>query len=632
MKISTDEILKWRVEIDNAEKFKEENFGSYGRGKKSLAGESVDYFDFGISERVIKSSDSEELMVLFNAIHVIVKNVLPSLYYKNPYIISLPKRKNIEDEVSAPYAGAILNYYHRELNIKSANQEVLFNSFVTGMGVSKISYTTKFGSMPTEENVKEEQKEREDGKRKTLLAKLGLRKDKKEKETKSNPELNEYIRSESPYVVSVNPFNFGIDPRATDISNANYVYEIITKRLKDVKEDKEYKNTSELNGRLMKDISNDKVPESQIEDFKLIDIVEIYYKTSEGINYLVLAFDESNTHALRHDKFIYDIDGFPYETLYFNKHPHRLYPISDIEKIKPLQDRITQTIENILDQLDKFTPKLIVDSTGITEEGKRALTQGGIGAIVFTNKNPNEVVREAMLTQIKGDLMVFVDKLMEIIGITVGLTKAQLLGMTQASTATEAQIGQAGQNLRTSDKTDSVNDFLNRQARKLWQVTRQFVDLEEISLITGEESVDSRTGIAKYSWMPDINPKMAEKLSKGEYRFDIAVGSSEKPDLPILRKQIENFVNILGGKGVLQAIAAQGYKIELVEIIREYLSLFPDMFNNPGRIIKPMAQQPQVQGGGNPAANQQLAAQPPPNMADIISGSAGEKGGQIPLA
>lgn len=211
------------------------------------------------------------------------------------------------------------------------------------------------------------------------------------------------------------------------------------------------------------------------------------------------------------------------------------------------------------------------------------------------------------------------------------------MGMTNAQTATEAQIGQAGQNLRLSDKFDYVGDFANRQARKLWQVIQQFVDLEEVQLITGDQGIDEVTGLAKFSWMPQVDSNLAENLSEGEYRFKIEVGSLEKPDLPVLRSQIERMAGVLQQEGVLQAFQMQGYKINLAEIFKRYLQLFPDVFTDVGKIIQPIGPQTQglipngmpQQGGGN--MNSQSSPQPP-NMADIISQVGGEKGGNPPLA
>ncbi len=332
------------------------------------------------------------------------------------------------------------------------------------------------------------------------------------------------------------------------------------------------------------------------------------------------------------------MDGFQFEILSFNKHNHKLYPIPDINIIKGLQDRINTSFENILEQVDKYVPKIFVDETALTVEGSRALRDGNVGAIVNCNKNPTEVVKEASFVQLKGDMVVLVDKLLEIVMLETGLTKAQLMGMSSAQTATEAQLEQGGQNLRLSDKFDLVADFASKQARKLWQVVQQFVDLDELQLIVGERGIDDVTGLPKFSWLPDITSEMSDKLSKGEYRFKIDVTSIEKPDLPILRQQIERIAQLLIQDGVIQTFQMQGYKIELAEFAKAYLKLFPYVFIDIGKIIKPITQNttglmpPQApqgqQGGPNNMANMPKSSQAP-NMADIISSAAGEKG-QVP--
>ena len=639
VKISGDEIRKWRVEIDNAEKFKEEHFGKRFNGKVG-AGENIDYFDIGFSQRYLDSARKDYSDVngvtTINIINPIVKNIIPTLYYKNPNVTVIPKRK--EDEGSALLVSHILNYYMDELDIKKTNKQSIFDAYVLGFGVVKIGYTTRFGTNPTDENIKQEKKERDKEKQKGLLEKLGLRR-KKEEEIKQNPELDEYIRSESPFIQYINPFNFGIDPAATSIYTARYVYEKVTKLLSDVKKDRSYKNTKDLEGTFIEGADESKIPDTMIDEFKTVDLYEIHYKTDEGINILVLAKDGRDTVALRDDKSVYNMDGFQYELLAFNKHNHRLYPISDVDIIKGLQDRANNTFDNILDQVDKYVPKLGIDETSITEGGKVNLETGDIGAVVYFNgsKSIRESVQELGFTQVKGDLVALIDKIVDVMTIETGLTRAQLTGLTQAQTATEAQIGQAGQNLRISDKLDTVNDFASCQLRKLWQVIQQFVDLEEIELITGEQQYDETTGLSQFSWLPDIDSVMAEKLSKGEYRFGIELGATEKPDLPILRKQLEGLANILMGKGVMEAFQMQGFKINLAELLKRYLQMFPDVFKDIGKIIQPITQQtgglipPQGQGqpsganGATPANMQQLQANPP-NTADIISSLGGEKG------
>jgi len=624
IKISSEEIGKWRIELDNAEKFRDEQLGENKVSQLSKSGENIDYFESG-------SSREYENNTTINVIYPIVKNIIPTLYWKNPYITAIPKRT--EDENSAPYAGALLNHYYEELDVKSVNRQVIFDAYVIGMGVCKMGYATQFGSDIPDDDL---EKNREKDKKRGLLEKLGLRKPKPEEE-KQLVELNEYIKSENPYIIWVNPFDFIIDPSANSIFTARWVAQKVTKILKEVKGNSSYANTSTLEGTQSEETLTEKVPITQIDNFKTIDLYEIHYKTDEGIRILTLAKDAGDYKPLRHEKSIYEMDGFQFEVLSFNKHNHKLYAKSDIDVVKGLQDRISLTFDNILDQMDKYVPKIFVDETAMTEQGKKALRDGDIGSICYTNKDPNSVVKEANFTQLKADLSVFIDKMLEIMMLETGLTRAQLMGMTNAQTATEAQIGQAGQNLRLSDKFDYVGDFANRQARKLWQVIQQFVDLEEVQLITGDQGIDEVTGLAKFSWMPQVDSNLAENLSEGEYRFKIEVGSLEKPDLPVLRSQIERMAGVLQQEGVLQAFQMQGYKINLAEIFKRYLQLFPDVFTDVGKIIQPIGPQTQglipngmpQQGGGN--MNSQSSPQPP-NMADIISQVGGEKGGNPPLA
>ena len=639
--ISDDEIRRWRLEIDQAENFRRDEFGSNLKGEIKGVGENIGYFEKGFSARYLEdySKIDSNYLVPLNIIYPIVKNIIPSLYYRNPYIVAIPKRK--QDEDSSSYVSAIVNHFYKQIDVKRVNQHIIFDAYVLGMGVCKLGYATRFG-MDIEDL--ELEKKRQQEKKKGILEMLGLRKPKTPEELPKNIDLNESIIAENPYAIWVNPFNFGIDPSANSIYEANYCYEKIVTKLDLVKNNKNYKNTKDLKGMDLEPTYQKDIPTTQIEKFKPIELYEIHYKTDDGINILVLAKDQNDYVALRHDKSIYEIDGFQYETLTFNKHGHKLYPKSEVDITKPLQDRINNTFENILEQLDKFMTKLAYDETGVTEAGKKALRDGMLGSLVACNKNPSEVIKEISFTQVKGDLMVLIDKMVDIISLETGITRAMLTGLTSAETATEAQIGQAGQNLRISDKADMVADFSNRQGRKLWQIIRQFVDLEEIELITGDTAFDDVTGTPRYSWLDPIDRLMQDKLITGKYDFQIEVGSTQKPDLPVLRKQVENMVNILGGKGVLEAFAAQGYKIELAEIFKKYLQMFPDVFTNISRIIKPIQTpqqamlpppeggQPQGTGGAGVGVIPQQRQANPPTPADIVSSMGGEKGGQIPLA
>ena len=83
----------------------------------------------------------------------------------------------------------------------------------------------------------------------------------------------------------------------------------------------------------------------------------------------------------------------------------------------------------------------------------------------------------------------------------------------------------------------------------------------------------------------------------------------------------------------------QGYKLELAEVIRMVLKLYPELLVEPGRILKPIGPQtqgmiqpqlPPGQGGQALGSLPQQTQAAAPNFADIASAAAGEKGGQVP--
>ena len=80
-------------------------------------------------------------------------------------------------------------------------------------------------------------------------------------------------------------------------------------------------------------------------------------------------------------------------------------------------------------------------------------------------------------------------------------------------------------------------------------------------------------------------------MRRGEYDFEIEVGSTQKPDLAIVRKQFENFFSILARTDVILLMQQQGKKVDLAELLRMYLSLFPEMVKDVGKVIQNITSQ-----------------------------------------
>jgi len=625
------DIARWRTEILLAEKFRNEEFGQYTDKQRTKAGENIDYFEQGFSQGFTtanagSASGDEYITTTLNLFHVVAKLIVPSLYFQNPKVSVRPKRKLDED--SAPIVKETVNYYYKEIRADEENELTVWDAYCLNKGITKVGYATKFGMDIADPSIKKKKPVDR------LLERIGLKKENKEDVIK--PEINQKIIAESPYIKWVSPFKFLKDSRARTLDEAMWCAEEFDKTVAELKKNKKYKNTSNLRGSPpdMPKQSGINVFESQIEEFSVVRVYQIEYRNENKYYMLVLAKDGEVFKELYHEERIYEIDGFQYDELEFNKHGHLQYKRSDLTKIKSVQDRISSTFDAILDQTDRFIPKIAYDSTAVSPQGVKALKDGDIGAVIECSKPPREAIQEIGLTQFKADLKSLIDEMTKVITIMTGVTQSKLLGISTGRTATGETIAQGGENIRLAEMGKSVQQLANRQATKLWQVIKQFVPLEELQIITGESGVDPKTGRPIYTWLDEIDTEMSQKLAEGQYRFDIEVGSTQKIDSDTISKKIENFVSIIANPNVIALIQQQGKKLDVAELVRIWLRNNPEIVRDESKIIQDINDNTQglvdaqgilvgqpggeTQGSQNNALEAQRAEPAPSGIADTF--------------
>lgn len=646
IRLTPDELSRWRAEIDLGVEFRDKEFGTYRQQQPgappqtTLAGKNLDYFEQGA-----RSDETSEPPL--NIVFPIVKNVVPTLFYQNPRANAIPEERSESSGDDAFYASELINRDLRDADFrfKETSQQTVFDSYVLGFGVVKIGYATEFGVdvLPTKAEDKQKLREKlKVGVTQTLEA-LGLKTPKAPETEPQQVQADTTIRSEHPYLQWISPFDFVIDPRARDLTDARWVAQRIRRTLGEIKRDRRYgASKSELNPEAVDD---DRIPDSYIEEFQTADVWEVHYKDLDsptGIRVLTFAATQTQTKALLHDDSEYDLGGWQYEWLVLNKHGHRLYPISTLSVIRPLLDRINSSLDAILEQVDKFQAKIAYNER-VTKDGEMALDAPTIGARVKVSGE--EDVRGAIaviaMEQVKADLLGFINQIVDLIILITGLTRAQLTGLTTAQTATEAQIGQSGQNLRRTDEANQVGSWVNRTVTKLWRVKAQFQDFEAIDLPQDAPIADPMTGVASVQWFPPIDAIRAQRLKASRFRFVIEVGSIQKPNLEIVRAQFEQFVRALMEPVVTNGLALEGKRLSAAEIIRQWSRFFSeyglsDINKMVVPIQDPMQQQALMnfgQPGGAPSnGNGNRLTGSVPNQADMISQVAGEKGMGVPLA
>ena len=573
-----NDLERWRVEIELAEKFRKDRFGEYSEKEHRISGRNIDYFERGFTYlyNAATTINEQEMITTLNLIHSVVKIMMPSIVFQNPKILATPEK--MDSQETAPVVTNTLNYYYERSKVSKTNDSVAWDAYVLGHGYSKTGYATKFGiDLP---DAKKKPKSVID---KTLEA-VGLKEPKEDEVT--HPEMNYSIVSENPYVDYVSPFNFLRDYRVNTMEESMWVCQEFRKSVKQMKKNKKYKSTSNLTGS-EPDVSRrdmSAMSQSEIEDFRFVDLYEIHYRNDDEIYLLIISKDNEIWRAHYHEKSAYKLSGWQFEELTFNKTRHNSFAVSDITKISNLQDRFTSTLEGILEQVDSFVPKIGYNENAVTPEGINNLKNGDIGALVPCTKDPRESLHELNLTQLKADLKVLLENFIDLVAMQTGLTKAQIMGVATGETATSEQIAQGGFNARVSALNKTFDEYAQSQAEKLWQVVKQFVELTDLELINGQNGIDEQ-GRPLYNWLT-VDGETSEKMQVGQYNISIEVGSTQKSDLPTVRKQFENMFSILARTDVITIMQQQGDKVVLSELLKPYLQLFPDVVNSVGRVIQ----------------------------------------------
>lgn len=648
--ISDDQLKRWRAEIEVGVEHRQKEFGTYelqqagAAPKASGAGLNIEAFEQGARDDPEEGTGSAPLNLIFP----IVRTILPTLFYQNPRVNAIPDERKEEASDDAFYVSELTNRDLRDpdFRFKEIGNLITFDGTVPGVGVCKIGYATEFGQdiLPTKQETKQRLREKLKQQVSNAMEAVGLPPITKPPEPEPEKVQDDLtIRSESPYVRWVSPFDFCIDPRAHDLTDARWVAQCIRRTVAEIKRDRRYhRDRYKLVGDPLEDA---RIQESFLEEFQTVEVWEVHYKNPEsptGITILSFAATQLLTVPLLHEHNVYDIGGWQYEWLVPNKHGHRLWPISAISVCRPLLDRINSSFDALLEQLDKFVAKVAYSEERLGTEGVSALQSPTIGAVVKVTGQGDVrgAVAVVSMDQLNAEVTRFLDYCVDFIILIVGLTRAQLTGLTTAQTATEAQIGQGGSQTRRADEANAVGDFFNRVVTKLWRVKAQFQDFDEIDLVQQTGIPDPKTGMETTSWYPPIDAARNQRLKSTRFKFHLELGSIQKPNLEIVRAQLEQFFRALMEPVVTQGLALEGKRISVEEAIRQWTRYFAEYgMTRLEKIVVPV-QNPQMQqmllgAGGTPgqtngAANRLTGSVP--NMADMMSATAGEKGQGVPGA
>ena len=516
-----------------------------------------------------------------------IKTIIPAINLRNPKALVQPKKKPYFDPATgtqvdtvrgAQLCEVVLNYFIRELNLRSEVTRVLTDSLLMPWGVMKLGY------MPIIEKY-------------TAGGDL--------------LEVHELMHPSWPFWVRWSPQHFRMDPEADRIETARWVAFYRLMALEDIKANPNMKTPRDLvadvNLRKEWKVEGKEEPRwvTGGEDFQRVGVWEIWDRKTNKL----IEMATGSSKFLRYDEWPYKIDGFPCELLYFNINPDEQVPIADVSAYKDQQDELNSIESLMIEHIKRHLPVILVTDGAIDEPVEMMKLQRGlIGRIVKVKggaggpKLSVDVLQGAQLSPDIHAVRAMINRDLDEISSVTELERGAAL---RVDTATEASILQSASSIKRLDKQASLEAFTSHVIRKFLQILQQ--TMSPLDLYAGEsvltKILDPQAVQEAQGWLT-VRPEDVA----GEYLIDIEVGSSVPINEALREKKaVEKFMLLRGDIGVDQR-----------ELKKRYLDAVgePDidgLIYNQEKIAQ-LGQMMQQQGGvpSDQGSPQQGSPQPKP--------------------
>jgi len=566
------EIEDWTELIQQGVRYKE-NFGNskrwstyrdYGRGKFS---------------GYIGSSGG---ILPYNLVHSMKRGMVPNVYFRNPYINVTPTSKPGID-IQARVVEAVDNWLLGELGVKATFKTMVQDAYYTDRGICKIGYDGLWSEKVTPEDER-------------LAEDLGIPLSHMSKDKRERVEYNVNVKPGMPWAARIIPDVFIVPFGVRTLDDCPWVDHVVLRSLADVKADRKYKNTGELEGTHLEVLHKDPTRADFYKELSgYADIVEIHeirdFKRKE-IKAFVPGYDKWIRPPTED---VLQIEGLPFVDFTFNEDGEYYWGPSDVQIIEPQQLEINEARTQAMLHRRIALVKFLVEANMIDDTEIMKMISEEVGPVVKTKGDPNKAVA-LLQPHIPADLTQWSELIRSDVRELLGQGRQQL-GEAPAGrrTAEEMRNVQMASDIRMDERRDIVADALVSMMRKINQIIFERWTGEKVVQVVGIDA-------ARY-W---VAYKGAE--NRGEYSLRVDVESMTPKTKMMKKREIVELIQALAKN----PRANIDYLMRL--LLREYewvdaLQVLPPAQETMGQPMQQQQFQQQQQGlMNNPAELQKRAS------------------------
>lgn len=494
----------------------------------------------------------------------------------------------------------VASYERKLIGAAPQEKDALKNALLYNTGVLKFAFNTEFGMEPAFSD----SKSKRSAAFKNMSGSDGIDAAHEDIVVKQGgwTEHNPNILFGHPWIKSVHPRNFFVDPDALSYDEARWVaerfYRPWIEAVNDERWDDEARKNLDATGHspwVEDETGNANWMDSPVgQDTAMVEFFEIYDKTTQRI--IVVSQGSPKPLEVKDYPF-FGKDG-PYEILQFLPRDDSFWAISYADTFSDQVLAMNKLRTQMMDHFQKWGSLKLAIKNGAMDlkDAEKWINAHNAVAVVNTQTNLEDVFSVAPQIDISGDAWRLTDLIKSDFEQISGISEQALGSGAGVQTATEANIIAQQSGLRISDMRDQVDQMLRGSTRKIVALLRQFWTSEQIVPIVGPDG---------QTWDVVVD----KNTVAGEYDVDIESGSTERVDRNARMRQTIELLQTLGP--MQQLLIAQGHAINFPELLKTMLRN-TDVVKNPDRIIFALQPQqavagPQLAAGGQVAGGQPSA-------------------------